>query len=343
MARSISGKSKAKTRSLGKAGRTENSAKAPSGDGLPNRDAVLRFITDNPDRTSKRDIAKAFGLKGGDRIWLKDILRDLQDEGLLKKTRKRLLRPGALPHVVVLDVFSRDASGALLARPAEREDQDEGAGPLPLVEIRTQKGGKAAGIGDRVLARVFPTESSEGPAYTGRVMKVFEKRRQSILGVIRKSKDGAFRIEPVERTQRELIIDGNDLNDAQDGDLVETEPMSGGRYGPARGKVTSVIGSLSSEKAVSMIAIHAHEIPHVFPDGVIAEAEGAKPVTLSGREDWRDMPLITIDPADAKDHDDAVMAEPDPDEKNPGGFIATVAIADVAHYVRQALHSTGKL
>ncbi|XBQ14609.1 MAG: ribonuclease R [Nitratireductor rhodophyticola] len=295
----------------------------------------MRFIKDNPDRTSKRDIAKAFGLKGGDRIWLKDILRDLQDEELLKKTRKRLLRPGALPHVVVLDVFSRDASGTLLARPAEREDQDEGAGPLPLVEIRTQKGGKAAGVGDRVLARVFPTESSEGPAYTGRVMKVFENRRQSLLGVIRKSKDGAFRIEPVERTQRELVIDGNDLNDAQDGDLVEIEPMSGGRYGPARGRVTSVIGSLSSEKAVSMIAIHAHEIPHIFPDGVIAEAEAAKPVTLSGREDWRDMPLITIDPADAKDHDDAVMAEPDPDEKNPGGFIATVAIADVAHYVRQ--------
>ncbi|WP_336064954.1 ribonuclease R [Nitratireductor rhodophyticola] len=335
MARSISGKSKAKTRSLGKAGRKENSAKASSGDGLPDRDAVLRFIKDNPDRTSKRDIAKAFGLKGGDRIWLKDILRDLQDEGLLKKTRKRLLRPGALPHVVVLDVFSRDASGALLARPAEREEQDEGAGPLPLVEIRTQKGGKAAGIGDRVLARVFPTESSEGPAYTGRVMKVFEKRRQSILGVIRKSKDGAFRIEPVERTQRELVVEGNDLADAQDGDLVEIEPMSGGRYGPARGRVTSVIGSLSSEKAVSMIAIHAHEIPHIFPDGVIAEAEAAEPVTLSGREDWRNMPLITIDPADAKDHDDAVMAEPDPDEKNPGGFIATVAIADVAHYVRQ--------
>ncbi|WP_404933123.1 ribonuclease R [Nitratireductor sp. L15S-10] len=330
MARSISGKSKSKARSA-----STQTAKGSSGSALPSRDEVLRFIKDNPDRTSKRDIAKAFGLKGGDRIWLKDILRDLQDEGLLKKTRKRLLRPGALPHVVVLDIFSRDAAGALLARPAEREDQDEGEGPLPLVEIRTQKGGKPAGIGDRVLARVFPTDNGEGPAYTGRVMKVFEKRRQSILGVIRKSKDGVFRIEPVERTQRELVIDGNDLNDAQDGDLVEIEPISGGRYGPARGKVISVIGSLSSEKAVSMIAIHAHEIPHIFPEGVIAEAEAAKPVTLSGREDWRDLPLITIDPADAKDHDDAVMAEPDPDEKNPGGFIATVAIADVAHYVRQ--------
>ncbi len=336
MARSISGKSRSKPRSAKSSGaKGASGAKGPSDTRLPSRDEVLRFITDNPDRTAKRDIAKAFGLKGGDRIWLKDILRDLQDEGLLKKTRKRLLRPGALPHVVVLDIFSRDASGALLARPAEKDDQDEGEGPLPLVEIRTQKGGKAAGIGDRVLARVFPTESKDGPAYTGRVMKVFEKRRQNVLGVVRKSKDGGFRIEPVERTQRELVIDADYLNDAQDGDLVEVEPVSGGRYGPSRGKVTSVIGSLSSEKAVSMIAIHAHEIPHVFPDQVIAEADAAEPITLSGREDWRDRLLITIDPADAKDHDDAVMAEPDPDEKNRGGFIATVAIADVAHYVRQ--------
>src|SRR5690606_25171315 len=88
-----------------------------------------------------------------------------------------------------------------------------------------------------------------------------------------------------------------------------------------------------SERAVSLIAIHAHDIPHVFPPAVLAEAEAARPVTLAGREDWRNLPLVTIDPADAKDHDDAVHAAPDPDPGNPGGYILTVAIADVAHYV----------
>ena len=83
-----------------------------------------------------------------------------------------------------------------------------------------------------------------------------------------------------------------------------------------------------------MIAIHAHEIPHIFPPEVLAEADAIQHATLAGREDFRDLPLITIDPADAKDHDDAVHAEPDPDEKNPDGFIATVAIADVSAYVR---------
>src|SRR5262249_51265994 len=88
-----------------------------------------------------------------------------------------------------------------------------------------------------------------------------------------------------------------------------------------------------TEKAVSMIAIAAHSIPSAFQRDTLAEAEAAKPATLAGREDWRDIPLITIDPPDAKDHDDAVQAEPDTAKDNPGGFIIRVAIADVAHYV----------
>ncbi|WP_309084566.1 ribonuclease R [Chelativorans sp.] len=300
---------------------------------LPSRDDILRFISENPDRAGKREIAKAFGLKGGDRIWLKDTLRDLQEEGHLKQRRRRLLRPGALPHMVVLDIFSRDAEGSLLARPAELDDND---GPAPLVSIRAQKGGRtpAAGVGDRVLARVYPTREETGPAYTGRVMKIFEKRRRAVLGVFRENRDGTFRIEPVERRQPELIVEEEFRNGARSGDLVEVEPISQGRYGLPRGKVLEVVGSLATEKAVSLIAIHAHEIPHIFPDSVLQEADAAEPATLEGREDWRKLPLVTIDPPDAKDHDDAVHAEPDPDQNNPGGVLVTVAIADVACYVR---------
>ncbi|RUX42764.1 ribonuclease R, partial [Mesorhizobium sp. M4A.F.Ca.ET.050.02.1.1] len=173
-----------------------------------------------------------------------------------------------------------------------------------------------------------------GPAYTGRVMKIFERRSDAVLGVFRVLKDGTFRIEPVERRQPELIVDKEFQNGARNGDLVEVEPARASRYGLPRAKVLNVLGSLTSEKAVSMIAIHAHDIPHIFPADVFAEAEAVKPATLAGREDWRDLPLITIDPADAKDHDDAVFATPDPDEKNPGGVLVTVAIADVAAYVR---------
>ncbi|TIS35317.1 MAG: ribonuclease R [Mesorhizobium sp.] len=298
----------------------------------PSRDEILRYIAENPDRSGKRDIAKAFALRGEDRIWLKDILRDLQDEGLLTKERKRLARVGALAHVAVLDIFGRDADGVLLAHPTEAI----GNGEPPVIAIRVSRGGggPTPGIGDRVLAKTFPTDDATGPAYTGRVMKIFEKRTDAVLGVFRVLQDGTFRIEPVERRQPELVVDKEFQNGAKNGDLVEVEPARASRYGLPRAKVLAVLGSLTSEKAVSMIAIHAHDIPHVFPADVIAEAEAVKPATLAGREDWRELPLVTIDPADAKDHDDAVFAISDPDEKNPGGVVVTVAIADVAAYVR---------
>ena len=324
MARRISGKNKAAT---------VRKAIAAKGDFKPTRDDILKFITENPDLSGKREIAKAFNLKGDDRIWLKDLLRDLQDEGILTRERKRLSRAGALPHVSVVDIYSRDPDGGLLARPSEWNDK---FGDAPIVSISVARGGKGPvpGIGDRVLAKTFATDGESGIAYTGRVIKLLASRVDATLGVLRRLEDGSFRIEPVERRQAELIVDADSLNNAKPGDLVEVEQVSAGSYGLPRGKVLQVLGSLSSEKAVSMIAIHAHDIPHIFPPEVLAEADAIRHATLSGREDFRDLPLITIDPADAKDHDDAVHAGPDPDEKNPGGVIATVAIADVSAYVR---------
>ncbi|MBS9720493.1 ribonuclease R [Tianweitania sp. BSSL-BM11] len=310
----------------GKKTRTKEDA-APTGNAFrPSRDQLLQFITENPDQAGKREIAKAFRLKGDDRIWLKEMLSDLADDGLVEKKAKRLSVPGALPPVTVLDVIERDRDGGLIGKPVEGDD-------AVRVAIRVGRGdkGPAPGIGQRILAKIFANKDPEGPAYSGRVIKVLERRRDAMLGVVRKARDG-WRLEPVERRQPELIID--DLGDAQPGDLVEVEPAGNVRYGLPRGRVTSVIGSLTSEKAVSMIAIHAHDIPHVFPAAVLAEASDAKPAAMGKREDWRDVPLVTIDPADAKDHDDAVYAQPDPDEANPGGVIVNVAIADVAAYVR---------
>ena len=304
---------------------------AEPGDFRPTREQILAYITENPDQAGKREIAKAFRLRGADRVWLKDMLRDLQDEGLLEGSRKRLSRPGTLPPVTVLEIFGRDRDGGLLARPAERDDDE-----VPIVSIRVSRGdkGPAPGIGDRVLAKTFRNKSEEGPAYTARVMKVFDRRQEAVLGVLRAGRDGTFRLEPVERRQPELVIDPEFVGEAKPGDLVEAQPVKIGRYGLPRAKVLTVLGSMTSEKAVSMIAIHAHDIPHIFPPAALADAESVKSATMAGREDWRDLPLITIDPADAKDHDDAVFAAPDDDEKNQGGAVVWVAIADVAAYVR---------
>lgn len=325
-----------------KSRRAEGAAKAKETGAIihgevPSREVLLQFITDNPDRASKREIAKAFGLKGDTRVELKQALRDLENDGLVNKTRKSLARPGALPPVTVLDITTRDKDGELIGRPAEWPDE---AGAAPAVLIRQSSSdrskGKApvGGLGDRVLAKIFANKDRSGPAYTARVIKVIDRQRGAVLGVLKMMGDGGARLMPIERRGEEMQVDATDIGEAKDGDLVEVEVSRAARFGLTRARVLNIVGSVASEKAISMIAIHAHGIPYIFPQSVIAEAEAAEAASMSHREDWRQVPLITIDPHDAKDHDDAVYAESDTSEDNPGGVIVTVAIADVSYYVR---------
>jgi ribonuclease R len=166
---------------------------------------------------------------------------------------------------------------------------------------------------------------------------LLERQDKTVLGVLREHGD-SFRLEATNRKQPELDIPAQSINGGKAGDLVEVEVLGGTKYGLKRGRVINVVGSFQSEKAVSMIAIHENDIPHIFPKAIIDEAAALKPISPKNmeksREDWRHLPLITIDPGDAKDHDDAICAEPDNAENNPGGFIVHVAIADVSWYVR---------
>src|SRR5208282_5724113 len=171
---------------------------------------------------------------------------------------------------------------------------------------------------------------------SGRVIKLIDRAKHRTLGIFRGLAGGGGRLVPIDKKQlgRELSIAPNATAGAVDGDLVAVEVARHGRLGLPTGTVVERLGSLKSERAVSLIAIHAHDIPHVFSRAVRDEADAARPVSAAGREDWRGTSFVTIDPPDAKDHDDAVHAVPDPDPRNAGGYIVSVAIADVAHYVR---------
>ena len=300
--------------------------------GLPTREQILAYIAEHPGEAGKREIARAFGVTGSARIPLKAMLKELAGEGLVERRKNRLKRPEDLPSVTVLEVTGRDRDGDFRARPAEWSEADNGVPPAIVILPSREKRGPAAGIGDRVLARLTPADG-EDAAYEARIIKVLDKQPLTVLGVVR-DLPGGKRIEPVDRKQREMVLDADPTGKAKDGDLVSVTLVGTGRFGPDRARVAEVIGSMKSEKAVSMIAIHAHGIPHVFPREVLAEADAAKAAILDHREDWRDLPLVTIDPPDAKDHDDAVYAAPDSDANNPGGHIVTVAIADVSWYVR---------
>ncbi|MBG6146683.1 ribonuclease R [Labrenzia sp. EL_142] len=299
----------------------------------PSREDILAFVADNPGRAGKREIARHFGIIGGARIHLKKMLKDLSEEGLIEKRNKRMIRPGDLPPIFVANLIGRDSDGDLLGVPV---DWDEDAGDPPRILVLTGKT-KATqpGVGDRALIRLTEAESGPEASHIARVIKVLEKKQGAVLGIFRKRDgDRLPYLEPIDRKQRELDVDPSDLKEADDGDLVSVQVTRSGRFGNPRASIIERFGSMNSEKAVSEIALQSHGIPHVFPAAVEAQAEEAKPVeTLGKREDWRRIPLITIDPPDAKDHDDAVFAEPDDSPENHGGQIVYVAIADVAYYV----------
>jgi len=305
---------------------------------LPSREELLAFIREHAGKVGTREIARAFGAKNADRAELKRMLRELADEGVVERRRKRLHHGGTLPSVVLADITGRDADGEFLARPTEWDEETHGAAPvIRIATPRRARPGETAGIGDRALLRIQRTSDDET---SGRVIKLINRAKHRTLGIFRGIPGGGGRLVPIDKKQlgREIAIAPDATAGAADGDLVAVEVARQGRFGLPSGSVVERLGSLKSERAVSLIAIHAHGIPHVFSRAALAEAEAARPATLSGREsvreDWRKIQFVTIDPPDAKDHDDAVYAEPDPDPRNAGGHIVSVAIADVAHYVR---------
>ncbi|MCW5695076.1 MAG: ribonuclease R [Pseudolabrys sp.] len=307
---------------------------------LPSKAAILDFIAGNPGKVGTREIARAFGLKNNLRAELKQLLRDLAADGAVARgghKGKKLHHPGALASTLLADIVSRDRDGEFIAVPDEWDEDEHDAAPrIRIHSPRKPRPGEAAGLGDKVLLHVDEVEPEDGIRYRGRIIKIIERVKHRVLGIFRADARGGGRLEPVDKKMlgRELHIPQGATGDAQDGDLIAVEAQRTSRFGPPNGRIVERLGSLKSEKAVSLIAIHSHSIPDVFRRDTINEAEAAKPATLSGgREDWRKLPLITIDPADAKDHDDAVHAAADDDPANPGGFVITVAIADVAHYV----------
>lgn len=313
----------------------------------PSREAILDFIESERAagrETGRREIARAFGLSAGGKIWLKRLLRELDEEGATSGDGKeRPVHPrGALPPVTLCEVKARDRDGDLIAQPLEWDETEQGPPPKILIE-RPREGRRkfkaaapAPGVGDQALLKLIRLKGVDGYAYSGRVLKIMGKGKAQVLGIFRALPDGSGRLVPIDKKAqgREALIPKGQTGEAQDGDLISVSLRRESRFGPPEARVRERLGSLKSERAVSLIAIHAHGIPNEFSPATIAEAEDARPATPAGREDWRDLPLVTIDPADAKDHDDAVHAAPDEDPANPGGFVVTVAIADVASYVR---------
>ena len=303
--------------------------------GLPSRQQVLDFIASSPDDAGKRELARAFGLKGQEKIKLKALLKDMADEGLVDGTKRAFHRMGGIPRVTVLRVVAIE-DGEAIAVPDNWEAEGGMAPPKVRLVERGPKVGRgisATKIGDRVLAR---TEES-GNGWRAHPMKKLAVRSVQVLGVIEFDASGQAWLAPVDKRIR-TASKVADVGEAVAGNLVLAEPI--GRSERAGVKVTQVLGDPLAPRAFSLIAIHKHGIPFAFTPEAVAEAQAVAKLPVlptenpGAREDLTHLPIVAIDPADARDHDDAIWAEPDPDPANPGGYRAVVAIADVSYYVR---------
>ncbi|TCJ37566.1 ribonuclease R family protein [Parafrankia sp. BMG5.11] len=296
---------------------------------MPTRAQILEFLQTSDQIAGKREIAKAFGLQGQEKIALKALLKDMAQEGLIDGKKTAYHRMGGVPKVTTLRIAEIE-DGEPFAIP-DAWSPDDGAPPPRIRVIEGKKGGKngnrfpALKIGDRVLAR---TEEA-GNGYRAYVMKKLPARTEGLMGVVEIDASGKGWLAPVDKRVRSSSPIA-DLGGAEEGQLVIAEPA--GKSPRSGVKVTEVIGDPLAPKSFSLIAIAKHGIPHIFPEEALAEAEQAatEPLSPDHREDLRAVPIVAIDPADARDHDDAIWAEPD----GEGGFNAIVAIADVSFYVR---------
>jgi ribonuclease R len=289
---------------------------------MPTRQQILDFIAASPVPAGKREIAREFGLKGQEKIALKALLKDMAEEGLIDGRRTAFHRMGGVPRVTVLRVVAID-EGEAMAIP-DSWSPDDGT-PPPRLRLIEKGRGTALRAGDRVLAR---TEEA-GSGWRAYPMKKLPARTEQVMGVVEIDGVGKAWLAPIDKRIRNSA-QISDIGGAEEGNLVLAEPM--GRSPHAGVKVTEVLGDPLAPRAFSLIAIHKHGIPFAFPEEAVAEAELAAKLPLSEerREDLRHLPIVAIDPTDARDHDDAIWAEPD----GEGGFAAVVAIADVSFYVR---------
>lgn len=287
--------------------------------GLPSRKQILDFIATSEQPAGKREIARAFGLHGNDKIVLKTLLKDMADEGLIDSSPGRAFhKSGGVPKVTVLRVTQVDDSGTTWAVP----EQWHAETPPPKLKIIERGRRGAVGIGDRVLART----EQQGERFVAHPMKKLARAAELVLGVVKREGERHW-LSPVDkRERRELFI--SDLKDAEPGDLVLTEVS--GRPPRVSARVDAVLGDPFAPRSFSLIAIHKHGLRHEFAQEAIDEAHRVSKQTLAEREDLTHLPIVAIDPEDARDHDDAIWAEAD----DQGGWNAIVAIADVSFYVR---------
>ncbi|MFQ3355286.1 MAG: ribonuclease R [Paracoccaceae bacterium] len=297
---------------------------------LPSKTEILLWISNNPTKISKRDVAKAFGIKGSLKIDLKRVLEELALENSMPRRSKLFRNPNGLPPVGVYTVLKPDKDGDLFLDVLDWKKIEN----KPKIFLIEKLGDPVVSEGGQVLCEVKRVENRDYD-YEAKLIRKISPNLNKLIGIFKGSSEGGI-IQPVDkRSQLTWRVPAKLINGSVDGDLVKFEQTAAkGRLRDPVAKVLSVLGKYGDTRTVSLIAIHEHGIIEEFSKEVLAEAASIEQPNLESRKDLRLIPFVTIDPSDARDHDDACFVEIDKSKNNFGGYIVWVAIADVAHYVK---------
>ncbi len=266
-----------------------------------------------------KELAKLLDVPTADYRGFKNALRNMERAGAIYRVKgNRYGVPDAMD--LVTGITSLTRSGDAFVRPVEGGTDVF----VPAADVGS------AMNGDRVVARIESRPRARSPV--ARIIKVLERAHGTVVGTLHRGRRFAYVVPFDKRLPRNVLVPPGQEGGAEDGDVVVVRLVSYGDRTPApEGDVERVLGSLS-EPGVDVLAVaHGYGLALEFPPEVLRAAEKAASLDVSpeGRVDRTDLLVFTIDPSDAKDHDDALSVESLPD----GRWEVGIHIADVSHFV----------
>lgn len=291
---------------------------------VPSMDELMAYLSQQSGKVGKREVARAFGLKGDDKIILKQMLKELKSDGQIFHDKgRRLSVKGVLPERTTVEITGLDSDGELIARPLEWP-KDE---PIPQIIIVKDKLNPPAGVGDIVQAKL----SSVGKnLYEGEALRRLTAGENHMVCVF----ENGFVTSVDRRLKQAFRLKNMPTEKLNNHDIVIADiPMVRSRFPEAT--FVRKIGAETDPFAATLISIYLHNLPVMFSKASENDAgKAVVPPKSKQHEDLTSVPFVTIDGADARDFDDAVWAEPDTNSSNKEGWHIMVAIADVGWYVR---------
>lgn len=289
---------------------------------VPSREYILQTLAGQGVPVAERELERLLNISAEEREGFSRRLGAMERDGEIMRNRR-----GAICVVDKLDLIRGrvqghpDGFGFLI-----RDDAgpDIFLGPKEMDKVLH---------GDRVVARLSGTDRRGRPE--GKIVEVLERAQQRLVGRLYSEHGVLFVVAEDKRISQDFLVPLNETHGAQPGQVVMVELITQpSRQSQPVARVVEVLGNYADPGMEIEIALRKHDLPYVFAQEVERLAEkfpdGVTEADRRGREDLRDLPLVTIDGETAKDFDDAVYCEP----QGAGGFRLIVAIADVSHYVR---------